>query len=57
MNKFIMQLFSGDAPIFLRKFEKKNAHENIEKAPSKAIAFFLVLPTGPKSAQISYSLP
>ena len=38
------------------------AHENIKKLPSKVAYFtaqskFSVLPTGPKSAQISYSVP
>ena len=53
-----MQLSSADATVF-----KKNnfAHENMKKSPANVAHnwppnFFSVLPTGPKSAQISYSV-
>jgi hypothetical protein len=51
-----MQLFSADAAIFR---EKKFDSENMKKPPPKVVYnrptfFFSVLPTRPKSAQISY---
>ena len=53
-----MQLFSADATIFLQKIYFF-AHEKIKNPTSKVAYFtaliFLVLPTGLKSAQISYS--
>ena len=43
-----MQLFSADAGVFKKKPSSKVAHNG----PTNF--FFSVLPTGPKSAQISY---
>ena len=56
-KKDIMQLFSADPTMF-----KKNGLENMKKMPSKVAhnrpkCFFSVLPTGPKQAQISFSVP
>ena len=57
-----MQLFTGDATIFLRKLNYYFAPENMKKMLSKGAhnrpkLFFSVLLTGPKLAQISYSVP
>ena len=55
-----MQLFSADAGVFKKKINIFFAPENMKKPPSKVAHnrptnfFFSVLPTGPKSAQISY---
>ena len=54
-----MQLSSADATVFLKIFFF--AHENMKKSPANVAHnwppnFFSVLPTGPKSAQISYSV-
>jgi hypothetical protein len=56
-----MQLFTAGATIFLKK-NLKFAPENMKKLLSKVAhnrpkTFFSVLPTSPKSAQISYSVP
>jgi hypothetical protein len=59
-----MQLFSVDATIY-KNFLNRNknfAPENMKKLLSKVAhnwpkTFFSVLPTDPKSAQISYSVP
>ena len=55
-----MQLFSVNAAIFFKKKEKI-AHETMKKTPLKVAhnrpKFFFVLPTGPKPAQISISVP
>ena len=56
-----MQLFNADTTIFKKK-KLKIAPENMKKTPSKVAhnrppIFVSVLPTGPKSAQISYSVP
>ena len=58
----IMQLFSTDATIFKKEFELFFTHENIERPSSKLAyftdqLFFSLLPTVPKSAQMSYSVP
>ena len=52
-----MQLFSGDATQF--KKNKNIAHEKLpwKIAHNRPQIFFSVLPTSPKSAQISYSVP
>jgi hypothetical protein len=51
-----MQLFSADTTISKKK--KKISPENMKKPPTKVAynrpPFFSVLPTDPKSAQISY---
>ena len=53
-----MQLFIGDTTIYIKKI----APENMKKTPSKVAhnrpnIFFSVLPTDPKPAQISISVP
>ena len=52
-----MQLFSADATFF----KKKYIYENIKNTPPEVAHnqpnFFSVLPTGPKTAQISISVP
>ena len=56
-----MQIFSVDATMdFFMKFQLFFAHENMKKTPSKVahnLPKFSVLPTGPKPAQISISVP
>ena len=57
----IMQLFSADGTMFFKEITFF-AHKSMEKTSLKscsksATIFFSVLPTGPKSPQISYSVP
>jgi hypothetical protein len=56
-----MQFISVDATIF-KKNQLFFAPENIKKHPQKLLIigpqfFYSVLPTGPKPAQISFSVP
>ena len=55
-----MQLFRADTTMILRDLKKQIAYENMKKLASKTAhnwpKLFSVLPTGPKSAQISYSV-
>jgi hypothetical protein len=56
-----MQVFSADSTIF-KKNKTFSGYENIKKPTSKVAYsrpqfFFSVLPTGPKPAQISISVP
>ena len=57
-----MRLFISDTTILFKNLIYFFAHENMKK-PSTKVAhnrpqfFFSLLPTGPKAAQISYSVP
>ena len=58
----IMQLFSADATIFKKNINIFFAPENKKKTPATVAHnrlnfFFSILPTGPKPAQILYSVP
>ena len=60
-KKGIMHLFGADAMVFSKKLKKKFDPENIKKPPSKVAHnrpthFFSVLPTGLKSARITFSV-
>ena len=57
-----MQLLSADATMFFLKITFFFAAENMKKPASKVAhnqpkCFFPVLPTGPKSAQITFYIP
>jgi hypothetical protein len=57
----IMQLFSADAAMFLKNINIFLLTKTWKNRPQKLLIigpkFFSVLPTGRKSAQISYSVP
>ena len=57
-----MQLFSADATMFLKEnltffCQCENMNKLASKVAHNRPQFYLVLPTGPKSAQISYPVP
>ena len=59
----IKQLFSADDRVFKIKFKKSFPTKTLKNCPQKLLIlnrpqfFFSLLPTGPKSTQISYSVP
>ena len=61
-KKIFIKEILGNLLVQTLKYFLKNANENMKKTPSKVAhnwppIFFSVLPTGPKPAQISISVP